>query len=176
MSTVTQEDLPEDVTLGQACARLGEILGTSEPVSEQVLAAAMQDQAYARNLLVTRDAPELREHLLANPPAVRDDASTVVLTGRVTKALVRWARTGFSTVEEQVYRERRAACAACPHQIEAKRHPTLHRMMADGESPKVCGRCGCSLTRKARMSSERCPDEDPRRPGFNRWGQPHEQA
>lgn len=169
MSTATQ-----DVSVEQACTRLGEILGTSEPVSEQVFAAAMQDQSYARNLLVTRDAPHLREHLLANPPAVRDDASAIVLTGRAAKALVRWAGTGFSAVEEQLYRQRLDACAACPHQIEAKRHPTLYRMMSDGERPKVCGRCGCSLVRKARMTSERCPDEDPRRPGFNRWGQPNE--
>lgn len=170
MTALAQE--VSDVSLRDACERLGEILGLGEPVAEEVFAAAMQDQTYARNLLATREEPELLSHLLANPPAVREEPSALALTGRAAQALMRWARTGFTVLDEQSYQRRLAACAACPNQIEARRHPKLYRWVTDGERPKVCGLCGCAIAKKARMSSEQCPGEDPKRPGFNRWGQP----
>ncbi|MGN6373512.1 MAG: hypothetical protein ACTHM1_11085 [Solirubrobacteraceae bacterium] len=172
MSTVAEQ--PSDVSLAQSCARFGEMLGLSGPVSERVLAAATQDKVYARNLLATRGAPELMEHLLENPPAVAEDPSALVLAGRAAKALGRFARTGFSLMDEEGYSKRLAACAACPHQIEAKSHATLYRMAAKEERPKVCDLCGCMVAKKARLRSERCPGEDPERPGFNRWGQPRD--
>ncbi|MGN6253461.1 MAG: hypothetical protein ACTHO8_00505 [Solirubrobacterales bacterium] len=160
--------------LEEACERLGELLELEGPVSEEVAAAAATDQIYARNLLSTRDAPALLEHLLANPPEVREEPSTLALGGRLAQAMVRWGRTGFTVVDEETRQQRLAACAACPHQMEANRHPTLHRWLADGERPMVCGLCGCALARKTRLGSERCPDEDPDRPGFDRWGLPYE--
>lgn len=158
----------------EARDHLGELLGLEGPVSEQVAAAAAADQTYARNLLATRETPALLEHLLANPPEVREEPSTPVLAGRLAQAMVRWGRTGFTRVDEETHGRRLAACAACPHRIEATRHPTLHRWLADGERPMVCGLCGCALARKARLGSERCPDEDPENPGFDRWGLPQD--
>lgn len=159
--------------LDEARERLGELLGLDRPVSEAVAAAAAADEAYARNLLATRDAPPLREHLLANPPEV-DEASVVELGGRLAQAVVRWGRTGFTIVDDATRARRLAACADCPHRIAAQRHPTLHRWLADGERPYVCGLCGCSLARKTRLASESCPGEDPDHLGFDRWGNPHE--
>lgn len=159
--------------LEEARERLGTLLGLDAPVSDAVAVAAAADQVYARNLLATRDAPALLEHLLANPPQV-EEPSTLELGGRLAQAMVRWGRTGFTVVDDATRARRLSACAACPHRIEARRHPTLHRWLADGERPQVCGLCGCALARKTRLGSERCPDEDPARPGFDRWGHPRE--
>lgn len=191
--------LENDALLEQR-ERLAELLGRPEPVSEAVLVAAVHDQTYARNLLTVRGTPELLEHMLANPPHLelaREDAptnvagpdpaagvrsdgaaadrvehSTVALAARAAQALARWGKTGFALVDDAAYERRMAACASCPHLIEASRHPTLHRLLADGERPKVCGLCGCGLAKKARMVSEQCPADDAARPGFSRWGEP----
>lgn len=164
----------ETATLSEARDHLGGLLGLDGPVPEDVAAAAATDQTYARNLLATRDAPDLLRHLLAHPPAAREEPSTLILGGRLAQAMLRWGQTGFTVVDEETRQRRLAACAACPHRTEARRHPTLHRWLAEGDRPQVCGLCGCALARKSRLTSERCPGEDPENPGLDRWGQPYE--
>ena len=38
--------------------------------------------------------------------------------------------------------------------------------------PRICGACGCTAARKARLASESCPMRDPANPGLTRWGEP----
>lgn len=162
----------EPPSLERSRERFAEILGLDAPVSEPVLAAALEHKTYAHNLLATRGTPEMMAPLLADPPAVAREASTVVLAGRAAKALATWARTGFTVVDDATYQQRIRACASCPHELQATRHPKLHRWIADGERPKVCGLCGCAVAKKARLSAEQCPAEDVERPGVTRWGEP----
>lgn len=169
---LTDTAIDDPLSAEQARERFAEILGLDGPVSEPVLAAALEHNTYARNLLATRGVPEMMAPLLANPPTVAEEPSTAVLAGRAAKALAVWARTGFTVVDEATYQRRMSACASCPHELEATRHPKLHRWIADGERPKVCGLCGCAVAKKARLSSEQCPAEDVERPGFTRWGEP----
>jgi hypothetical protein len=114
--------------------------------------------------------------LLEHPPTPSAPSSASssgpALAARAAKALVRWSATGFTVVDDATLQRRRAACARCPHQIEATRHPTLYGLIADSEHPKVCGLCGCAIARKTKLTSEHCPAEDETRPGFTRWGEP----
>jgi hypothetical protein len=160
------------VSVEQGRERLGEMLGLGEPVSEQVLAAALHDRTYARNLLATREAPELLRPLLEMPPEAPEQPTTVAMASGLAKALARWASTGFTMVEEAVYERRLQACSSCPHEVQAVSHPKLYRLVAGAERPKVCGLCGCSIARKARLVSESCPAADEQHPGFTRWGEP----
>jgi hypothetical protein len=52
---------------------------------------------------------------------------------------------GVNLAPEEVIEARRAICAACP---QLKR--------------SHCGLCGCSITHKTRLASQRCPDNPPR--------------
>jgi hypothetical protein len=114
----------EATTLTREREELGEILGLAEPVPEEVLSAAVEDGTYARNLLLCRRDPELLGHLLANPPRRRADFGRVELAGRAAKALARWAKTGFTFVDEETRRRRLAACESCPELTSRAGAPT----------------------------------------------------
>jgi hypothetical protein len=157
-------------TVSEQCARLGELLELDGPAPEPVLLAALQDETYARNLLVCRRTPPLLDHLLRNPPGVHEH-STLELLGRASEALLRWSRTGFATVDADTYARRTAACDGCPHLLRPEVPARLVRI-AGGERPRVCGLCGCPVAKKARLTSEACPGEHPDHPGLTRWSEP----
>jgi hypothetical protein len=175
----TMEDTTLTKSLAQQCAEMAAILGMDEPVREEVLRAAVADSTYAHNLLVCRGHREYLEHLLSNPPQVaprQEEAAlgTATLARNAAESLVRWARTGFSTVEEAIYRQRLEACAQCPNlQAPPEKRSTLYRLAgASANERAVCRKCGCVVTVKARRSSDTCPDPHPEHEGFNRWGDP----
>lgn len=144
--------------IAQEREAFGEILGLTEPVSEAVLSAAVENDAYARNLLLCRRDPELLEHLLRNPPRRAPRFHRRELALRAASALARWAKTGFTFVDQDVLSRRLAACHACPDLVVGK-VPT-------------CAQCGCRVEWKARLSSESCPAVHDNTPGLTRWGEP----
>ena len=157
------------------CARLGEILGLGAPVEEEVLAAALDHPSYATNLLVCRGTPALLQQLLAHPPARKGaDIPLPTLLRRGAEALLRWGRSGFSTVAGDVLERRLDACGACPNLASPPEDKKiLYRLAGTAAGARsVCRVCGCPVTRKAAMAFEACPDADPDNPGMTRWGEP----
>jgi hypothetical protein len=155
---------------------MGELLGLGAPVPEAVLTGALQDEGYARNLLVSRRQPSLLAYLLAHPPrkAVTGGAapgSNLDLARKASVALWEWARTGFSTVDDATFHKWLDACAGCPHQTE-RPDGLLHRIAGGRADGKICGICGCPLSRKALLGSEGCPERHPTKPGLTRWDEP----
>jgi hypothetical protein len=136
----------------------GRILGIDGPVTVEVMSAAVENDAYARNLLLCRRDPELLADLLRHPPRRRQDFGAAELAVRGSRALLRWAGTGFTTVDDATYARRLATCDACPDLVRA-----------DGGNP-TCGRCGCRVRAKARMTSESCPVRSAEDPELTRWG------
>lgn len=156
------------------CAQLAKILGLDQPVSPAVLEAALRDPLYVQNLLVSRGEPRFLDRLLANPPATPAEGVPTVseLLAEAAKSLGKWAMTGFSTVSEERYGERLAACQACPH---LRRPPENRRVLyaaagAKRDERSLCGKCGCVVSAKARRPHDTCPDPHPTTPGVNRWG------
>lgn len=162
-------------SITQQCEEMAAILGVDEPVTEEVLHAAVSDSTYAHNLLVCRGNAEYLEYLLANPPRIKSNGfDTLTLLRRATESLVTWARTGFSTVDEPTYRKRLEACSQCPklHTPPSNRK-LLYRIAGVAANDRsVCTMCGCVVTVKARRLTDTCPALDPERPGLNRWGEP----
>lgn len=165
------DGLDQEASLDARCGQLAELLELEEPVREEVLLAALADEQYARNLLTCRRAPALMRYLLANPPRTEPD-STLELAQRAASAFGRWAMAGFSTVDEATYRRRLDRCAGCPHLKAPDSHQRLYQVVSRGAHPSVCGRCGCVVARKARLTSEHCPDVHPDDPALTRWGEP----
>jgi hypothetical protein len=147
-------------------------LGLQDPVSLKVLQASLQDETYAHNLRVSSRTPALLKMLLANPPKplqAPPSFSTAELAARAAEALARWAKTGFSVVDQATLERRRHACNSCPNLRSAPDQAAYK--LAPGAN-QICVLCGCKVSLKMRMPSESCPDRHPEREGVTRWGEP----
>lgn len=164
--------------MADKCREMGELLGLSEPVSEAVLLGALNDSAYAHNLLVTRKNPAFLQHLLKNPPKIEndpqqaDEKSSLELVKKATEAMWKWAKTGFSTVEQAVLDKRYNTCLQCPNLKEPPKKMVYKVVSANQSDDKICDLCGCVVANKVRLPSEACPDRHPTLPGVNRWEEP----
>ncbi|MBB5940381.1 hypothetical protein FHS42_007479 [Streptomyces zagrosensis] len=156
------------------CAEFGKILGLDHPVTEEVFKAALADEVYAANLLTCRRDPELLRYLLSRPTARARELTSAELLVRGASALARWTKAGFTVVSKETYQKRLSACGQCPHlQVPpGGRRRLLYALTGAGSSDKtVCGLCGCSVTRKARLTSESCPAPHPNQPNSTRWAE-----
>jgi hypothetical protein len=166
-----------DTLLSAQCLELGRALGLDKPVPVDVLQAALRQESYAHNLLASRRHPTLLNTLLKNPPPLKNgDASTPPFSNselvlRAASALLRWGRTGFTTVDQATLERREKACLTCEHLTDPPEQ-LAYQIASQGYVGKICGLCGCSVKNKMRMSTETCPDRDPAQPGFSRWGEP----
>lgn len=171
----------EFATIEEGCIELGTFLGLSAPVSADVFFSMTQDATYARNLIIARSAPAFLDVLLDNPPhrfAPNRDAAdrpAIALLAKAARSLWAWSRSGLRTVADETFQRRLAACAACPHHRDPPDRAIYEfaaKMAGNNGTRQICALCGCLTPSKARMSSESCPDTDPARPGFTRWGEP----
>lgn len=160
--------------LMQQRMQLASTLGLDQPVPLTVLEAALNDDTYAHNLLASRRTPAMMQILLANPPRLRVTEprwSNTELVGRAAAAMARWARTGFSVVDEATLTRRRDACLACPNLTQAP-DQQIYRLLPG----QICKLCGCRVQEKTKLPSEACPERDPQRSDFSRWGEPFEKG
>lgn len=160
-------------SITEQCEELGLILGLDGPVSAVVMQAALENETYARNLLICRREPRLLRQLLDHPPPLkRESARELVLKGAA--ALANWARTGFTVVEEAVYHHRLEACQQCPNLATPPGGTRLlYAVTGVGANERaICNLCKCPVARKARLTSEGCPDSHPEKTGLTRWGEP----
>lgn len=77
-------------------------------------------------------------------------------------------------VPEETYSGRVAACQACEHYVTAPDdvlHLVGRRVLGD---QRVCDRCGCFMSLKARFVLSHCPEPDPHDARLNRWGEHRE--
>jgi hypothetical protein len=176
-------DFKQITDVQEACLKFGELLGLNTPVAEAVLYAALEDEDYSRNLLLSRRNPSLLAYLLQQYPAPVNQTAlpepakapgNLQLITKAAKALVAWGKSGFSTVEEEVFKKRIAVCEQCDQLAEAPDKLVYKISLTRNEDKRTCKACGCVVARKARLSSDTCPLADDNNPGFNRWGEPYE--
>lgn len=151
-------------------SELMQALALPPDTPENVIAAALNDPLYAHHLAATRDVPAFRTQLMRHPPtiATQDGDYRRVPAGSLAKSLLSWARTGFGSVDQDLFEARLAACRSCPHSGPAPDTMTYRVASLSSDRPTICNLCGCPLSRKARMASEQCPDQDVRT-GRTRW-------
>lgn len=182
-----KDTLVIDQQLEDKCWEFAQILGLSETVSPEVLQAATEDETYAHNLLVCRTEPAFLNYLLANPPKpptpnfVQKDKSNLELVGKASKALLKWARTGFSVVDDETLKRRENSCLACPNLSEPQKlvqklipSKEVTQKLGQRTGNKVCNLCGCNVSKKIRLPSESCPDKHPTAADMTRWEEPIE--
>jgi hypothetical protein len=181
--------------VAEARAAFGDLLGLDAPVSAGALRHAFADQYYRHNLILNRNRPEVLRHLLRHPrnaefEQVEEDpfedaptdaqlASTAVasqgagqLAAKAGKALFEWAKTGFAVLDQEAFEARFSACERCDMLAEPPDKLVYALTRSKRSDPRVCGACGCTAARKARLASEQCPLSDPADPSRTRWGEP----
>ena len=180
-------EIKDTDSIPEMCDRFGSWLGVEKPVPEPVLLRALDDSAFAGDLIACRDAPAFLEALFTDPrnqryapppaAAAAGPAGNVALVGRAAQAFLRWGKAGFTTVDAATLERRENACLGCPH-LSAPQ--TLVQKLAGGEEgealgkrtgKRVCVLCGCNVGKKIRLSSESCPDRHPVLHGLTRWAE-----
>lgn len=193
--TTILPDLQTLTSVEEGCDLLGRYLGLDRPVSRQVFATVIDNPTYATALFTARRAPAFRDHLLDHPEvcertarkrpdetpdeATAQGPSSATLLLKAAKSFVAWGRSGFKTADDALYTARLAACDACPHHTKPERkvaYQIAAALTGGTANRKICGLCGCVTQNKARLADERCPGQDPNRPGYSRWGDPLSQA
>lgn len=158
---------------------LGEMLGLGAPVSSAVLARTRDDDHFASHLLISRFDRDLLNLFLNDPKNksyeiydIPEKRSNLQLVKKVTKACVEWGKAGFDTVSKETYHQRLSVCNACEF-IKDPPSQLAYKVKLKSESDqRICGACGCSVSRKAWLATETCPVGDPLKKGFNLWNEP----
>jgi hypothetical protein len=181
------EDLRHIESWDDMRSEFGRFLGIEEPVPSEVLNHALENANYAAYLLSVRNQPKYLNILFKAPLNNKDtqagtdeqidkvdkntthEHSNRELLGKAAKALVNWGKSGFKTVDEATFEKRFSACQGCPFlQAAPDKLPYKIKLSKDSDM-RVCGSCGCVAKRKAKLSSETCPEPLPENPELNRW-------
>lgn len=173
----------EGETFADRCLTFAYMLGLDEPVSREVLEAAIDYPAYARSLMSARDKPERLNDLLFNPPVISatkplNNFTNTKLIAKASSALMKWAVAGFPTVSKAKLKTREDACLACPNLTEptstlqrATASATVYDQIGRRAGNKSCSVCGCVIVNKIRLSTESCPVPSSMDATRNRWGE-----
>ncbi|SFW75053.1 hypothetical protein [Chitinophaga sancti] len=169
-----------DNTLMEQRSQFAEILGLEGPVPEEVLKLAVENESYARNLLLSKDHPEILEVLLKKPRSQNiQEFSNTDLIKKAATAILRWSQTGFSVVNVQVLERREDACLQCSNLRDPKGmlqqlipSAGLNNKPGHRTGKKVCDLCGCNVSNKIRLPSEACPGIHPDNHELTLWGEP----
>jgi len=168
----------------EMCMRMGEYLGLDSPAPLAVVRRAVIDGYYASYLTRSRYRLDTLAVLFRDPknrmfeepdstsgrkPPPEHSALKLMLSA--TKAVGTWGASGFKQLDPEALAARLAACTACEHLVEAPNKLIYKVRLSPQSEQRICNECGCSVSRKTRIPTEKCPSADPDRPGFNRWGQ-----
>lgn len=157
---------------------LHRILDYPDPIPAEVIRRAAEDREYLHQLILHRKSSEDIRRIFeqaSSGPESRSGASRsspLMLLPRFLKSVVRWLLSGGRRTDRETQERRLDACSRCPRLTS----PTSGRMRRAirvlSSDQKVCELCGCSVSCKAKMATESCPDVHPLDPTRTRWGDP----
>lgn len=161
---------------------LGKLLGTDGPVSSAVLARTLEDDHFASHLLISRFDKDLQALFLNDKNNKKYELieeapkrTNIALTGKAAKALMEWGKSGLQIASKELYEKRLRICEKCEF-IKDPPDQLVYKVKLKRESdPRICGACGCGVSRKAWLPTETCPVTNPANKGFNLWGEPLKQ-
>lgn len=158
---------------------LGAMLGLDGPVSSAVLARARAEDRFASHLFLSsfdHDMLRLFLHDEKNSAyelyEIPEKFSNVQLATKATRALLDWGKSGFEKVSKETYEARFSACEKCEFLKDPPAQLAYKVKLKRESDQRICGACGCGVSRKAWLSTETCPVSDPSNPEFNLWAEP----
>ncbi|RPH30723.1 MAG: hypothetical protein EHM93_15310 [Bacteroidales bacterium] len=175
------DDSVKDISFASR-EELSNLLNLDEPVSEEVYLAALHDNNYLHNLLVSKGTPEFFTHFLQQAKGVLanlkvedehyNGKNTDELIIDFAKALLKWGKSGFAKVDNQTFNQRLNACLACDF-LSSVPDKFVYKMLSKKGSSGICRFCGCLVEKKALLATDTCPEVSLENNKINRWGEPH---
>jgi hypothetical protein len=172
-------EVKESDSIDDLCERFGKFLGIDKPVPHEVFLRAVQDEDYAENLIISRNAPEFLQALFNDAetkiPETNKKIKNTALVVKAAKAFVSWGKSGFAVVDDATFEQREKSCLVCPNLVDPK--TSLQKLVGSKLEKikignKVCALCGCNVSKKMKLSSESCPEAHPEIKGMTRWSEP----
>lgn len=178
----TIEEVVQASSWDEMREKLGEYLGLPQAVSSAVLQRALHDDKFAYYLVTWRHRLDMVQLLLNDKKnqqyeqkQEREEKSSTELVVKASGALLKWGKSGFAKLDEEVYERRWSACNSCEYLVEPPDQIVYKITIGKKTDKRVCSACGCVASRKAKLPTERCPVTDPLDASVNKWGQPIEQ-
>lgn len=167
-----------EAELEEARKALDELLGSNSQVSPEEFIRGFTDAEKLAGISAPGvSAEEVIKTLSSEEKPAVGNLTSASVAMKAVNAFWKWSRSGFGRVSAEVAERRLAACKACENYSDPP-DTVLHKLggMATlgtkaANPGKVCGLCGCYISKKIIPSSEKCPMEDPARPGLSKWGE-----
>jgi hypothetical protein len=144
-------------------------------LDDVLLKRLVSDPLFKHHFMICKSNPKMLSLLLRSTLKRQylDERLSERSTGELIKhgieALAHWGRSGFSTVSDEIYVQRMAACRVCPHHVDAPDRGIFKLSSLGLKDDKICSLCGCNVARKARLTTEKCPSVNPEDPELSRW-------
>lgn len=159
--------------------KFGEIINVKGTVPVSVINRAFADDRFAFYLVLTKDSPDLQKQLFEDSKnrefeekKFEEIFSNKKILAKASGALFKWAKAGFTQVDDATFERRMAACKSCPHLKQPPAKTVYKISKLTGGDQSVCGLCSCVVSRKAKLPTESCPAIHPENSSLNRWGEP----
>lgn len=172
------KDLEKEGGWNEMRRELGYNLGLDVSVSSAVLSRARSDDKFASHLFASSTNRKLLDLFLNDEKNLeyktvkdQENHSNIELAKKAAKAVLKWGQSGFDKVSKETYAARINSCDNCEHSKEAPDQFAYKVKLKKESDPRICGACGCGISRKAWLQTETCPVADPSRLGFNLWGE-----
>ena len=157
---------------------LGNLLGLNKPVSSAVLSRARMDDNFAIHLFKSADDLDLLQLFLDDTENdkyelidIPKNQTNSELVMKASNALWNWKNSGFEKVSSEVYSARISNCNSCDYVKDAPDKLVYKVKLKKESDSRICGACGCGISRKAWLPTETCPIENPLNFGFNLWNE-----
>lgn len=145
--------------------KLGSDLANELGVPEQelptkVIEKAAIDPLFLHHLISCKSDSFMLTILFKECESITDSLSSQLSNSELLKgaisSTIKWLSSGARFVSTEEYEERINTCMECPN----KSSPSTSPLYALLNTRYICGLCGCDIERKAKLTTESCPDSD----------------
>jgi hypothetical protein len=124
-----------------------------DKLSNSVIQKCAEDSNFLSDLLVCWRDDFMYELLVRQLPSDCHISSTNLLK-KSTESAIKWLTNGMRFAPRETYKQRLETCARCQY-LSNPSNAIVYKLSG---TKKICGLCGCDVSKKARLLSEACPD------------------
>ncbi len=118
-----------------------------------VLHKCAEDPVFLANLLVCWKDDFMYDLLVKQIKSTITISDTEILK-KSSKSIINWIKGGMKFSSDSTYQKRIKTCNICEH-VSSPSDSILYKI---SHTEKICTLCGCDIKKKAKLLTEKCPD------------------